>query len=179
MDDLLPVAVLSGFVVIWCNFFEAMGVGAFRRFYSVPPPRADGPPLLVRAFRSHQNQIEQLVLFFPSLWAHAVFVSPRSALVVGSLWFVMRVAYGFAYRTMAKEEPTLTWFTIPCYHLLGVLALGPFGRWVAEQFAGGDFATGVVAVIVAWFTMFFTATISHRSFQPFISEELAAKAKES
>ena len=172
MHELLPVAVLTGLVAIWYELFEAMGVGTFRKAYDVPPPRTDGPPLLMRAFRSHQNQVEQLVVFFPALWVHAVFVSPVSAAVVGSLWFALRIAYGFAYRTMAKEEPTLVIFTIPCYHLLGILALGPLGVMAVEVFEA-QWWIGILAGVVAWFAVFFAAVGCHRSYLPFIEEERA------
>lgn len=70
------------------------------------------------------------MVFFPSLWVHAVFVSPQSALYAGTLWLVLRVAYGFVYRSNAKQTPNLLVFTLPCYHLLGYLALAPLAMTI-------------------------------------------------
>ena len=79
-------------------------VGAARARYKVAPPTVAGHPDFERYFRVQQNTVEQLVLFLPSLWLFAAYVSPEWAGAIGGVWLVGRVLYALGYYREAKKR---------------------------------------------------------------------------
>ncbi len=57
-------------------FILTLNVGRARVKYKVPVPQTSGDADFERVFRVQQNTLEQLILFLPSLWLFALFVSP-------------------------------------------------------------------------------------------------------
>jgi glutathione S-transferase len=72
-------------------------VGAARTRLGVAAPATAGHPEFERHFRVHMNTLEGLVVFLPSLWLFAIYVSEPVAAVLGVIWIVGRVLYMLDY----------------------------------------------------------------------------------
>ena len=89
MPPILP-ALATGlalllYVVLGLNVARARGR------YKVPAPATAGDPAFERVYRVHQNTLEQLVVFLPSLWLFSTFVSPLWGGAIGLLWVLARI----------------------------------------------------------------------------------------
>lgn len=74
-----------------------MLVGRARVKYGVRAPATSGHELFDRWFRVHQNTLELLVVFVPSVWLFAMYVSPAWAAGLGAVYLVGRVVYLVSY----------------------------------------------------------------------------------
>lgn len=85
-------------------------VGAMRAKHGVKAPATSGHPAFERMNRVHQNTMEQLVVFLPSLWLYAYFANPLWGAAIGSVFIVGR----FIYRASYLKDPSSrsTGFTI-------------------------------------------------------------------
>lgn len=94
--------------ITWCAlalyFWSTFRVGRARSHYKVPPPVTDGPEGFLCAFRAHQNTLEQLMMFLPSLWLAAIYFNPLFATVLGAIWVIVRVWYVLAYSAAAEKR---------------------------------------------------------------------------
>lgn len=98
-------------------------VGRARARHGVPPPAISGPPEFERAFRVHQNTLEQLVVFLPALWIAARFGNTILASLFGFGWVLGRIAYAVGY-TQAPEKRALGFLIgFLCSSALIVMAL--------------------------------------------------------
>jgi uncharacterized membrane protein YecN with MAPEG domain len=83
-----------------------MLTGQARGRFGVPAPATTGNPSFERYFRVQQNTIEQLVIFLPSLYMFATFVSENVAAGLGLLFIIGRVIYARGYiEDPAKRGP--------------------------------------------------------------------------
>ncbi len=80
----------------------SMRVGLSRDRFGVPAPATSGHPEWERRFRVHQNTLEQLAVFLPSLWIFSTYVSPVIGAGLGVLFLVGRLVYAAAY----QKEPS-------------------------------------------------------------------------
>ena len=71
--------------------------GRARRRFAVRAPQVTGPPEFERALRVQQNTIEQLILFLPSLWLFAFYVSALWGGLFGLVWIGARAYYAYCY----------------------------------------------------------------------------------
>jgi hypothetical protein len=78
-------------------FIFAIQVGSARVKYGVNAPAITGAPEFERAFRVHQNTLEQLVILIPSMWMFAQFWRPEIAAGVGFVFVIGRQIYRNAY----------------------------------------------------------------------------------
>ena len=86
-------------------FVFAIQVGSARVKTGVNAPAMSGAPDFDRAFRVHQNTIEQLIIFIPSLWMFAYFVRPDIGAGIGVVFIIARQIYRAAYvRDPAKRS---------------------------------------------------------------------------
>jgi glutathione S-transferase len=90
------VAVVALMVAIEYFVFIIL-VGAARGRYGVLAPSMTGHPVFERLVRVQNNTLEQLIIFYPSLWLFALYVNPRWAALLGLLFFVGRALYARAY----------------------------------------------------------------------------------
>jgi glutathione S-transferase len=74
-----------------------MRVGRARGQYGVEAPATTGHPMFERHFRIHQNTLEQMAVFLPSLWVFALYVSAPLAALLGLLFVVARFVYARGY----------------------------------------------------------------------------------
>ena len=79
-------------------------VGVARGRYKVMPPTTSGHPDFERYYRVQQNTLEQLMLFLPSLWLFAVYVSSIWAGALGTAWLMGRAWYAYGYYREAKRR---------------------------------------------------------------------------
>jgi glutathione S-transferase len=78
-------------------FIFAFQVGSARVKYGVSAPAMSGSPEFDRAFRVHENTVEQLIIFVPSLWMFAYFVRPDIGAGIGLVFIIARQIYRSAY----------------------------------------------------------------------------------
>lgn len=67
--------------------------------HGVVAPATTGHPEFERAFRIHQNTLEQLVVFVPALWMFGVYVHALTGAAIGLLFPVGRYVYRQSYVT--------------------------------------------------------------------------------
>ena len=91
-------------------FGISMLVGRARGKYGIKAPATSGHPIFDRTFRVHQNTLEQLIIFLPSLWLFGTFVSAPWGALVGLGFIVGRVIYVRGY--VADPEKRGTGFAI-------------------------------------------------------------------
>lgn len=90
------VAIVTSLALLQVFVF-ALQVGQARVRHGVYAPTISGPDEFDRAFRVHQNTVEQLVIFIPALWIFAYFVRPDVAAGLGVLFIVGRQIYRATY----------------------------------------------------------------------------------
>jgi uncharacterized MAPEG superfamily protein len=80
-----------------------MRVGSARQRFGVEAPAVTGHPEFERHFRVQANTLEGLIVFLPSLWLFAAYLSELVAAGLGLVWVVGRVIYMTSY---AKDPKT-------------------------------------------------------------------------
>ena len=97
------VAAIVGLAVLEYMIFGAL-VGRARRTYHVEAPATTGDPTFERYFRVHQNSMEALVIFIPSLVLFADYVSESIAVALGLIFLVGRIIYGAGYISAPEKR---------------------------------------------------------------------------
>jgi len=90
------VAVVAALALIEYSVF-GLQVGQARQRYGVKAPATTGHDLFERHYRVQQNTLEQLVVFLPSLYLFAAFVSGWVAALLGLAFVVGRAIYARGY----------------------------------------------------------------------------------
>lgn len=77
-------------------------------------------PQMLAADRAVLNTQEQMLPFLVALWLFALFVSPRAATVLGTVYLVLRCFYPrLLGRELSRMQPKRVYFvTLPCYALI-------------------------------------------------------------
>lgn len=101
---LYPLPALTTLVALLVYFAVTTNVGLARARYKIAAPAVSGHPDFDRAYRVQMNTLEQLVLFLPSLWLFALFLSPIWASVFGAVWIIGRVLYAIGYYRAAEKR---------------------------------------------------------------------------
>jgi len=96
-----PIAIITVLAVFQAFSFAYL-VGKQRVKHGVKAPATTGEPEFERAFRIHQNTVEQMVVFLPALWLFGYYVH---ALIGAGLGLVF-IAARFIYRGSYLNEPT-------------------------------------------------------------------------
>ena len=78
-------------------FCLAILVGKARGDTGVHAPACTGDDAFERIFRVQQNTVEQLIIFFPSLWVFGYYVSHPIGATLGLLFIVGRFLYARGY----------------------------------------------------------------------------------
>ncbi len=104
MPPILPSLVTALAVLLYVVL--SVNVSRARGRYKVPAPAMAGDPAFERVCRVHQNTLEQLAVFLPSLWLFSTFVSPVWGGWIGFLWLLGRIFYAWSYyRDAASRGP--------------------------------------------------------------------------
>ena len=85
--------------------FLSMQVGMGRGKYDVPAPAISGHPIFERLYRVQMNTLEQLIVFLPSIWLFAKYVSANWAAALGVVFIVGRFVY---FRNYVKDPEKRT-----------------------------------------------------------------------
>ena len=97
-----PAIATLGALIVY--FGLGLLVGAARYKYQVLPPQTTGNEDFERVYRAHQNTLEQIVIFLPSLWLFSVFVNPNLGAILGAIWIIGRIAYAWGYSIQAEKR---------------------------------------------------------------------------
>lgn len=90
------IAMITVMVLMQVLYF-GFQVGKARGKYNIKAPAVSGNEIFERHYRIHQNTIEQIVIFIPSLWMFGYFVSENIGTALGLLFFVGRFIFRSAY----------------------------------------------------------------------------------
>ncbi len=96
-----PIAVVT-VLAVFQTFSFAFLVGRQRAKHGVKAPAISGEAEFERAFRVHQNTVEQLVIFLPVLWLFGYYVHALVGAGLGLVFVVSRLIYRNSY----MNEPT-------------------------------------------------------------------------
>jgi hypothetical protein len=97
-----PALVTLGAVLLM--FVMAWNVGKARAKFGVNAPATTGNPEFERVFRVQMNTLENVLMFLPSLWLFAAFVSEIWAAALGLVWLAARLWYSIAYQQAAARR---------------------------------------------------------------------------
>jgi len=123
---------LVTFFVVLFYFFIATRVPLARRRFNVQLPAITGHPDFERVFRVHQNTLEWMPIFLPSLWLCAIYLSDIAGAVLGVVWIVGRAVYYVGYtREVQKRLPGFFIQSFTCLLLLIGAAIGLVRHFVA------------------------------------------------
>ena len=92
--ELVAIVVLAS--LIQYTVFGAL-VGKARMTYKVEAPAVSGDPIFERYYRVHMNTLESLVLFLPSIFVFATYVSTDIAAGLGVVFIIGRQMYLRSY----------------------------------------------------------------------------------
>lgn len=108
-------------------FAMAARVAATHSKTGILAPTMTGDPLLERTVRAHQNTLEWMPIFLPSLWLFAIYWDADVAAGLGLLWIAGRIIYFLGYVAEAKKRfPGFFIQSVAAFALL----LGALGRVV-------------------------------------------------
>lgn len=108
-------------------FAMAARVAATHSKTGILAPTMTGDPLLERTVRAHQNTLEWMPIFLPSLWLFAIYWDANVAAGLGLLWIAGRIIYFLGYVAEAKKRfPGFFIQSVAAFALL----LGALGRIV-------------------------------------------------
>ncbi|HBF31141.1 MAPEG family protein [Rhizobium sp.] len=113
--------VLATFMALVAYNWFMIKVAMARKQFGVKAPKTTGDDNFERIYRVHQNTVEQLVFFLPSLWLFGTYVSDEFAGLIGLGWTGARVLYAADYyANAAKRGPgaMLSWLAA-CVLLIG------------------------------------------------------------
>jgi len=99
------IAIVTALALLQAFVF-AFQVGQARVKHGVDAPATSGNDDFDRAYRIHQNTIEQLVIFVPSLWIFGYYVDARIGAGIGLVFIIGRLVYRSAYRRNPKTRST-------------------------------------------------------------------------
>ncbi len=95
-------------IVTALALLEYTGIGVMvslaRGKYGIKAPATSGHPIFDRTFRVHQNTLEQLMLFLPSLWLFGTYVSATWGALLGLVFIVGRGLYVRGYIADAEKR---------------------------------------------------------------------------
>ena len=117
------VAIVAALALLEYAVF-GLQVGQARGRYGVKAPATTGHELFDRHYRVQQNTTEQLLMFLPSLYLFAAYVSAPVAALLGLAFIVGRALYARGY--VADPEKRGTGFLIGFVATL-LLLLGGLG----------------------------------------------------
>jgi uncharacterized membrane protein YecN with MAPEG domain len=85
-------------------FAFGMAVGMARGRYKIPAPAVSGNADFERYYRVQMNTLEQMMVFLPSLWTFATFVSASWAAGLGLVFVIGRLVYFVGYTKAANKR---------------------------------------------------------------------------
>jgi len=93
----MPYVAIVTVLALLEFFYFGFLVGRAREKHGVPAPAMSGHELFDRTFRVQMNTLEQLVVFLPTLWIFARFISPVWGAGFGVVFIIGRAIYAATY----------------------------------------------------------------------------------
>lgn len=94
-------------------------VGSLRAKHGVKAPASTGHEEFERMNRVHLNTLEQLVVFIPALWMHAMYAKPLWGALIGLVYIIGRFVYRAEYlKDPASRSPGFSMSFVPSAVLL-------------------------------------------------------------
>jgi glutathione S-transferase len=124
----MPFVAIVTVLALAQFFWLATQVARARARYGIAAPAVSGNEVFERHFRVQMNTLEQLVLFLPSLWIFANYISPLWAAALGVVFIIGRAIYATAYVRDPKSRSLgfgLTAFPILAM-MIGILLGAPW-----------------------------------------------------
>lgn len=90
------IAAVTGIALVEYMVFS-FRAGSARGTYDVPAPAVSGHEMFERHFRVHQNTMEQLIVFIPSMWIFGLYVHATAAAILGLVFVIARALYAVTY----------------------------------------------------------------------------------
>ena len=115
------ITALTVVVISIAMYFVARARGR----HQIHAPAITGHPDFERAFRAHQNTLEQTIMFLPLLWLATLYSNEQYAAYLGYAWLIGRLWYVFGYIADAKKRGT--GFMIGAIALLILLLMSFWG----------------------------------------------------
>ncbi len=97
----MEATVIVTFLVLAQFVFFGVQVGAMRGKHGVKAPATTGHEEFERMNRVHINTMEQVVVFLPALWMHALYANPLWGAALGAVFIIGR----FLYRAEYLKDP--------------------------------------------------------------------------
>jgi uncharacterized membrane protein YecN with MAPEG domain len=91
-------------VALLVYFWMSAQVGRMRQKVGIQAPAMTGEPQLERTIRAHENTLEWLPIFLPSLWLFAHYWGDLAAAIVGVVWIIGRILYFRGYVAEASKR---------------------------------------------------------------------------
>lgn len=115
------VEIVAALALLQYIVFAAL-VGRARGTYGIPAPAITGHVMFERLYRVQMNTLEMLVVFIPSLWLAAHYVSPLLVAGAGVVYLLGRVIY---FRAYAQDPARRTLgFALSIFPTLALLLTG-------------------------------------------------------
>jgi len=114
------VAIVTVLALLEYFYFGVL-VGNARSKYKVAAPAITGDPVFERYYRVHQNTLEQLIIFVPTIWFFGMFMSANIAVALGLLFIIARVIYARGYIAAPEKRAVGAAMT---FGINGILAVG-------------------------------------------------------
>ena len=102
----MELVVIVVAVALLEYIYLATQVGQARGKYEVPAPAISGHPTFERLYRVQMNTLEQLIIFLPSIWLFATYVSTGLAAALGVVFVVGRFLYFKGYVDDPEKRTT-------------------------------------------------------------------------
>ncbi len=106
MDFPYPHAAFATCLAILVYVWTGFVIGKARKVHGVNYPDTTGPDAFNRVWRAHQNTLEQIVIFLPSLWLFATAVNEFWSGVLGLVWAIGRILYVRGYAIAPEKRST-------------------------------------------------------------------------
>jgi glutathione S-transferase len=103
MPDAQHLAAIDTLLAIVLMIALTMRTGRMRIVHKIQAPATSGHPEFERAYRTHQNTVENFVLYVPALWIASVFYGGSIPFYIGLLWIIGRIAYAIGYAQQNAE----------------------------------------------------------------------------
>eukprot|EP01117_Protostelium_nocturnum_P009501 TRINITY_DN3389_c0_g1_i1.p2 TRINITY_DN3389_c0_g1~~TRINITY_DN3389_c0_g1_i1.p2 ORF type:complete len:144 (+),score=37.98 TRINITY_DN3389_c0_g1_i1:73-504(+) len=101
-DWAFPAVGVSSVLAVY--LYQGYRVGAARKEFKIEAPATTGHPIFERVYRAHQNTVEGLVVFLPSITMFSYFVDPQVGGYLSFVYAAARLIYGEGYARAAKNR---------------------------------------------------------------------------
>lgn len=98
------LTVLGTLAALAVYLWSTLRVGGARGKYGVKAPATTGHPDFERAFRAHQNTLEQLAMFLPLVLVVALLFGDMWGGIYAGVWTAGRILYVLGYSAAAEKR---------------------------------------------------------------------------